>query len=108
MKRLLLVAVLCGASFSMAAQANDAEYPIFNIEDACGWDELTAGNQTESDFIACVEEQRKAGSRVGNIWYEYPEEKRRECFHEAYRSASDGDYGVDESYVAAEACLLEF
>lgn len=105
MKRLLIVAALCSGALITAAQANDAEYPIFNIEDACGWDELTAGNQTESDFITCVEEHRKAGNRVFNIWNDYPEEKRRECFHEAYRGPSGGDYGVDGSYVAAEACL---
>ncbi|MBR2512767.1 MAG: hypothetical protein IKE45_01880 [Halomonas sp.] len=107
MKRLILAAALCSAAFSMAAQANDAEYPIFSIEDACGWSELAAGNQSESEFITCVEEQRKAGSRVGNIWYDYPEEKRRECFHEAYRGASGGDYGVDGGYKKAEACLLD-
>lgn len=107
MKRTLIAAALCSAALITAAQANEAEYPIFNIEDACGWDELTAGNQTESDFITCVEEQRKAGSRVGNIWYDYPEEQRRECYNEAYRGASDGDYGVDGDYKKAEACLLE-
>ena len=57
------------------------------------------------DFITCVEEQRKAGSRVFNIWNDYPEDKRRECFHEANRGPSSGDYGVDGSYVTAEACL---
>lgn len=105
MKRLLMAAALCGAAVMATAQANDAEYPIFNIEDACGWDELTAGNQTESEFITCVEEHRKAGNRVFNIWSNSPEEKRRECFHEAYRGPSGGDYGVDGSYVTAEACL---
>jgi len=105
MKRLLMVAVLCSPSLAAVAQPDEAEFPIFNIEDACGWEELVAGNKSEGDFNACLDEESKAGGRLSNIWFKYTEEKRRACFNEAYRGESDGDYGVDGSYIDAEACL---